>query len=51
MSEADSPFILLGVMSNPTKPLLRRQWREWGTRFHAYQRDVRSAAARVVGPG
>jgi len=32
--------MLLGVMSNPTKPLLRNQWREWGGLFNTYQRSV-----------
>ena len=33
--------MLLGVMSNPAKPLLRTQWREWGGRFSSYQQSVR----------
>ena len=39
---AADPYILLGVMSNPTKPRLRDQWRdEWGPRFGAYQQEVK----------
>ena len=42
MSSADTPpFLLLGVMSNPSNPTLRTQWREWGSRFHEHQREVR----------
>jgi hypothetical protein len=37
----ETPFMLLGVMSNPAKPLLRKQWREWGGRFSSYQQSVR----------
>ena len=40
MSDTE-PFVLLGVMSNPFKPVLRQQWREWGSRFSSYQHSVR----------
>ena len=35
------PYVSLGVMSNPSKPLLRMQWREWGSQFASYQHGVR----------
>ena len=30
----NTPFVLLGVMSNPVKPILRTHWHEWASRFH-----------------
>ena len=35
------PYVVLGVMANPSNPRLRDQWREWGQRFVAYQHGVR----------
>ena len=32
-----APYALLGVMSNPTKPVLRQQWREWASTFRAHE--------------
>ena len=40
------PFVSLGVMSNPMKPLLRMQWREWASHFHSY--DQQSVQVRFV---
>lgn len=40
-ADAASPYLLLGVMAAPAKPLLREQWRQWGTRFRAFQNSVR----------
>ena len=36
-----APFLLLGVMSNPSKPILRVQWREWASQFREHQKAVR----------
>lgn len=33
MPSASSPYVILGVMSNPMKPVLRDQWRQWATTF------------------
>lgn len=41
MVEPSSPMLLIGVMSNPVKPLLRTQWREWASKFHETDRAVR----------
>ena len=35
------PYVLLGVMSNPYKPLLREQWREWASTFNGTGTSVR----------
>ncbi|KAL3915769.1 MAG: hypothetical protein SGPRY_007087, partial [Prymnesium sp.] len=37
---AESAYVLLGVMSNPVKPLLRDQWREWAASFASHNRAV-----------
>ena len=37
----NAPYLLLGVMSNPTKPILRTHWRKWASRFHELERSVR----------
>jgi len=37
---AETPHVLLGVMSNPKAPLLRTQWREWAAGFKEYNRGV-----------
>ena len=37
----EPPFLLLGVMSNPVKPVLRTQWREWASNFREHGRGVR----------
>ena len=29
------PYVVLGVMSNPFKPFLRNQWREWASTFNS----------------
>ena len=36
-----SPYLLLGVMSNPFKPILRQQWRAWASGFQENGRAVR----------
>eukprot|EP00965_Chrysotila_dentata_P211708 6186599-Pleurochrysis_carterae.AAC.1 len=35
-----SPYVLLGVMSNPSKPALRTQWRSWAQHFDTLQDAV-----------
>ena len=40
-SSAPAPYVVLGVMSNPVKPLLREQWREWESTFKAAGTAVR----------
>ena len=47
MDEA-APFLLLGVMSNPVKPLLRTQWREWASNFHDPSVRVRYVFGKTV---
>ena len=39
-SPSTEPYVVLGVMANPSNPRLRDQWREWGQRFIAYQHGV-----------
>ena len=34
------PYVVLGVMSNPFKPFLRNQWREWASTFNSSGRGV-----------
>lgn len=40
-SPSMEPYVVLGVMANPSNPRLRDQWRGWGQRFVAYQHSVR----------
>ena len=51
MDVSTRPYVLLGVMSNPIKPTLRKQWREWATTFHAHTTNsvrVRYVFGRTV---